>query len=408
MNTMENGWVCSSLETLTSLIKDGSHGTHKDVTDGVPFLSAKDVRDGALEIPNDCRRISEADYASIHKSYEIAPNDILLTVVGTIGRCYLMTGQEPRFSIQRSVAVIRPYGVQPEYLYHFFRSLAFQTNLKDFTNASAQGGVYLGSLAKCSVTFPTSNDEQSQIATILSTIDEAIEQTEEIIAKKQRIKTGLMQDLLTRGIDEHGNIRSEQTHQFKDSLFGRIPAKWEEKEIGKVAALQRGYDITENQLIPGPYPVISSSGIVGYHNVCTSVGPNVLVGRKGSIGNVHYVEGNFWAHDTSLFVTDFFGNCEKYVYYLFTYLDLARLGTKSGSPSLNRNDIHPVVVGVPGREEQREITRMLAFCDESLLVLNNELKKAKRLKTGLMQDLLTGKVRVTELPRQQSIHPNAR
>ena len=58
-------------------------------------------------------------------------------------------------------------------------------------------------------------------------MDRAIEQTEALIAKQQRIKTGLMQDLLTRGIDEHGNLRSEQTHQFKDSPLGRIPVEWE-------------------------------------------------------------------------------------------------------------------------------------------------------------------------------------
>jgi type I restriction enzyme, S subunit len=73
--------------------------------------------------------------------------------------------------------------------------------------------------------------EQTQIATILSTIDQAIAQTEAIIAKQQRIKTGLMQDLLTKGIDEAGNIRSEATHEFKDSAIGRIPVEWEVRSL---------------------------------------------------------------------------------------------------------------------------------------------------------------------------------
>ena len=69
--------------------------------------------------------------------------------------------------------------------------------------------------------------EQAKIAEVLSTVDRAIEETEALIAKQQRIKTGLMQDLLIRGIDEHGNLRSEQTHKFKDSPLGRIPVEWE-------------------------------------------------------------------------------------------------------------------------------------------------------------------------------------
>ena len=240
-------------------------------------------------------------------------------------------------------------------------------------------------------------EEQTQIAAILSTIDRTIEQTEAIIAKQQRIKTGLMQDLLTKGIDENGNVRSEATHKFKDSPLGQIPAEWEVKTLNKVASLQRGHDIREIDLIPGNCPVIASSGIIGFHKFSTSSAPNVVVGRKGSIGNVHYIDSDFWAHDTSLFVTNFFGNHEKYVYYLFSNLKLERFGTKSGSPSLNRNDIHPLLVGIPNSTEQRKIVRVLSECDKSLTGFSEELEKNKRRKTGLMQDLLTGNVRVTAL-----------
>jgi len=252
-------------------------------------------------------------------------------------------------------------------------------------------------LRSIALDIPELESEQTQIAEILSTIDRAIEQTEAIIAKQQCIKTGLMQDLLTKGIDEDGNVRSEATHQFKDSPLGRIPAEWEVKTLNKVASLQRGHDIREIDLIPGNCPVIASSGIIGFHKFSTSSAPNVVVGRKGSIGNVHYIDSDFWAHDTSLFVTNFFGNHEKYVYYLFSNLKLERFGTKSGSPSLNRNDIHPLLVGIPNSTEQRKIVRVLSECDKSLTGFSEELEKNKRRKTGLMQDLLTGNVRVTAL-----------
>ena len=85
------------------------------------------------------------------------------------------------------------------------------------------------------VVYPKNISEQTKIAEILSTVDQAIEQTEALIAKQQRIRTGLMQDLLTRGIDEDGNLRSEETHEFKDSPLGRIPVEWEvEKVCGRL------------------------------------------------------------------------------------------------------------------------------------------------------------------------------
>ena len=78
--------------------------------------------------------------------------------------------------------------------------------------------------------------EQAKIGEVLSTVDRAIEQTEALIAKQRRIKTGLMEDLLTRGIDKHGNVRSERSHEFKDSPLGRIPVEWSAVKVGQLAS----------------------------------------------------------------------------------------------------------------------------------------------------------------------------
>ena len=89
--------------------------------------------------------------------------------------------------------------------------------------------------------FPCNRTEQAKIAEILSTLDQAIEQTETLIAKQQRIKTGLMQDLLTRGIDEHGNLVLRKTHEFKDSQLGRVPRCWRVQSLGLALHRNRGH-----------------------------------------------------------------------------------------------------------------------------------------------------------------------
>jgi type I restriction enzyme S subunit len=317
---------------------------------------------------------------------------ILFSVRAPVGRINIA---DRDYIIGRGLAAIEGVEVDQEYLAQY---LAFIT--PSFRNAS-QGSTFeainSGELNRWPIALPSSKPEQTKIAEILSTVDRAIDQTEALIAKQQRIKTGLMQDLLTRGIDEHGSLRSEQTHAFKDSPAGRIPTEWEASQIGGAASLQRGDDITESSLRAGPWPVVSSSGIIGYHSEFTSSGPNVVVGRKGTIGKVHYLETDFWAHDTSLWVTRFYGNNEKFIYYLFTHLDLARFGTKSGSPSLNRNDIHPLWIGLPSQGEQLQISHTLTKCDREMVLLSSRLAKMERLKTALMQDLLTGRKRVTPL-----------
>jgi len=425
------GWVQCPLENLSSFIKDGSHGTHKDVDDGLPLLSAKDVRDGILTIPNDCRRISKTEYALIHKNYEIEPNDILLTIVGTIGRCYLMRESEPRFSIQRSVAVIRPDRVIPEYLYHFLRSDVFQTNLKDFTNASAQGGVYLGSVAKCIVKLPTSLFEQTKIAEILSAVDRAIKQTEALIAKQQRIKTGLMQDLLTRGIDEHGNLRTEQTHKFKDSPLGRIPVEWEIETLNNCVRVDapicygilmpgRGYD--------GGIPVIKVKDIIGGRIVQADIlltdpkidaqykrsrlrGDDLLLTIRGTTGRVASVppelDGANITQDTArVRLKEELSN--QFFYFLlqsFPLQDQIQLHTLGQAvKGINIGEVKRLFFALPNEDEQKAIAYRLRAFEQGIDSSKSDFVKLCALKTALMQDLLTGKKHVTPLLEMEPIH----
>jgi len=108
----------------------------------------------------------------------------------------------------------------------FYRIIDEVIRINRITAATTVKHLSSGDVLRIRIELPP-EPEQSKIAEVLSTVDRAIEQTEALIAKQQRIKTGLMQDLLTRGIDENGNLRSEETHEFKDSPLGRIPVEWE-------------------------------------------------------------------------------------------------------------------------------------------------------------------------------------
>jgi len=290
----------------------------------------------------------------------------------------------------------RSSAVDSSWLYHVLPR-ASATVVTD----SAVKGVTLNKakMAEMTVLLPSPREQQT-IANILDTLDTTIHQTEAIIEKLKQVKQALLHDLLTRGIDANGELRPPQSqapHLYKDSPLGWIPCEWSPVQIGKLAALQRGHDIVEANFVPGAFPVISSSGVIGHHNIATSRGPNVVVGRKGSIGTVHYVASDFWAHDTSLFVTNFFGNDVRFVYHLFDYLDLGRFGTKSGSPSLNRNDVHPLIVGRPTIDEQSRVVEAITAYETAAHGESRKVAKLKTLKSGLMDDLLTGRVRVTPL-----------
>ncbi|MDM8520519.1 restriction endonuclease subunit S, partial [Anaerolineales bacterium HSG6] len=98
-------------------------------------------------------------------------------------------------------------------------------------------------------------------------------------------------------------------------------SEWKEMQLGDAITLQRGYDLTKKNQKQGKIPVISSSGQSGYHNVAKTSGPGVITGRYGTIGQVYYIEEDFWPHNTTLFVKEFKGNHRKFVYYLLKKMD---------------------------------------------------------------------------------------
>ncbi len=191
-------WEVVRLGEVTEYLKDGSHGTHEDVENGIYFLSAKDINNGKVQFKKDSRKISENDYKLIMKNFRFKKGDLLLTIVGTIGRVAYIRGNEPKFTVQRSVAIIRLKNeIYFKYVYYFFQTQQFQSQLELKTNASAQGGVYLNSLSNLQILLPKSIEEQKRMAEILSQIDQVIEKETAYKEKLQHIKKGLMEDLLT-------------------------------------------------------------------------------------------------------------------------------------------------------------------------------------------------------------------
>jgi type I restriction enzyme S subunit len=181
---------------------------------------------------------------------------------------------------------------------------------------------------------------------------------------------------------------------YKMTEIGVIPEDWEVKRIKDIAPLQRGFDLPVSTQETGEYPVVYSNGITSFHNSFTTKGPGVVTGRSGTLGKVHYVESDYWAHNTTLWVTNFLGNYPLYIYYLYSSLKLERFGSGSGVPTLNRNDVHDYYVAVPPLPEQRSIARVLSDTDELINALDKLIAKKRDIKKAVMQELLTGKTRL--------------
>jgi type I restriction enzyme S subunit len=149
---------------------------------------------------------------------------------------------------------------------------------------------------------------------------------------------------------------------------------WREVQLGDVIRLKRGHDLPTSGRVSGEIPIVSSSGITGFHNVAKVAGPGVVTGRYGTLGEVHYIEGDYWPLNTALYVEDFKGNRPRYVAYLLMTLELGRQNAAGAVPGVNRNTLHQITVRVPDEETQGRIVEALSAYDD--LIATNQRRIA--------------------------------
>ncbi len=406
-----DGWLEKPISSVAEIVMGQSPDSkyYSDEEVGLPFLQ------GCSEFTN----IYPSPNLYCSQLKKIAPTgSILFSVRAPVGKINLA---DQDYIIGRGLAALSASSIPQDYLHYY---LVYSEN--KFRNAS-QGSTFEAINSKelndwC-ISFPEGSEEQTQIAAILSTIDRAITETEAIIAKQQRIKTGLMQDLLTKGIDDRGNIRTEETHTFKDSPFGRIPAEWKVEPCSAICReIVVGIVIRPAQYYkPSGIPVLRSANVrenaIDFSDlVYMSEKDNNSLGKsclsKGDLVTVR----TGYPGTTAVIPPELNGsNCVDIVIsrpdsqrirsdYLAVWIN-SNFGKKQvlegqgglAQQHFNVGEVRKLLVNVPAIEEQARIEDFLLIQSKNLLKCQQKLQKLHRMKTGLMQNLLTGKVRVTEL-----------
>jgi type I restriction enzyme S subunit len=263
--------------------------------------------------------------------------------------------------------------------------------------------------------------EQLKIAEVLATVDLAIEQTEALIAKQQRIKVGLMQDLLTCGIDEQGQLRNEQTHAFKDSLLGQIPVEWEVAPIevklreiidyrGRTPVktdagipLITAKNVREGFLSEHPQEFIAEDAYEAWMTRGIPACGDVMLTTEAPMGNVARVP-NYRIALAQRLITLPTNPDELSSDFLFWVLHwsqtlerLTLLTSGSTVIGVKQSVFRRVIFAFPELDEQLRIAKALD-AEKTVADMNlKELIKLQSLKKALMQDLLSGNKRVVDL-----------
>jgi type I restriction enzyme S subunit len=170
------------------------------------------------------------------------------------------------------------------------------------------------------------------------------------------------------------------------------PEGWIKCQLGDQLTLQRGFDITQKQCLEGDHPVISSGGISAYHSEYKAIGPGVLLGRKGSVGRVHYVQENYWPHDTTLWVKDFKGNHPTFIYYFFKLFPISNFEESTANPTLNRNRLHPVEVFWPTYDYQTRFASVFESINKCRRFNESAISESDNLFNSLLQRAFRGEL----------------
>lgn len=225
-------------------------------------------------------------------------------------------------------------------------------------------------------------DEQTAIVKYLAHANARIDKA---ITAKRRLIALLEEQRRVQNLRHlHGGIKNSEY--------------WPYKRLKWVTRLQRGYDLPADERHSGPYPVISSGGVIATHSESRANGPGVVIGRYGSTGAVFYVDEKFWPHNTALYVTDFQGNDPRWCYWLLRSIDKTVYAEKSAVPGVDRKDLYQISVSVPPLDVQRRVVEQIerdgAEFDSHVKRSQEEISLLQEFRTCLVADVVTGQVDV--------------
>lgn len=375
----------SSLPTKTlgevlSIVEAGSRpsGGASNDSFGVPSLGGENIRlDGTLDLRS-VRYIPKGFFYSMRTGH-LRSSDILINTIGAqIGKVGRYLGEYAEAAINGNLALLRVAGnILPEYLFYYLQSESAQHNIRAFVMGSAQPYLSPRVFVEMNIPLPI-YEEQQQVAEMLDYIGEAIQSTERVIHKYEKIRIGLAFDLFNMDVTHKGVGK------------GRVDY------LGNLISLEQGSRCERKLERGNSFPVYGSNGVIGRHKAALVTGPGIIIGRVGSVGALQYSYGDFWASDNAYWVRL---KSDLDFRYLFHALGLVRLGlltSSTGVPRLDRNDVYEILVSVPSLGEQRRIARILDDTDETIQAHRRQLEKLRQLRAGLAADLFSGRVRTVK------------
>ena len=383
----------------------------------------KKVRDGYKmtelgEIPEEweikkIKDIANICYGKSQKEVEVEDGKYkILGTGGVIGYTNDFLWNRPSVLIGRKGTIDKPQYIEEpfwtvdtlfytkineNYIAKWFYYYLDNIDLKKYNEATGVPSLSVANLNTIRIATPTKK-EQEKIASILSTVDEQIDNVDALIEKNKELKKGLMQTLLTKGI---GHTK------FKKTEIGEIPEEWEVKKLECVFeildSMRKPIKASDRDKIEGNIPYYGASGVIDWINDYIFDEELILLGEDGENLNsrnsdlAFKIFGKTWVNNHAhvfRVINKKECNIDFMVYYLEAK-DYSIYIAGSAQPKITQAQCRKFLLPLPEKQEQDKIASILLESDKKIEEYENKKQKLEELKKGLMQQLLTGMIRVT-------------
>lgn len=254
-------------------------------------------------------------------------------------------------------------------------------------------------------------EEQRAVADLLDALHEKLGLNAELNATLEAMARAVFEDWFIRfgpvrakaeGRDPPG-LASDLAALFPDRLAetpeGELPEGWTFAPLGDACTLQRGFDLPKSERESGNVPIVSSSGITGFHSRAACEAPGIVTGRYGTIGQVFMLDQPYWPLNTSLFVADFKGHPPDFIYHTLAGLPFDQFSDKAAVPGINRNHLHQARILIPPTRVMDAFDQVVAPMRKRGHAAKAESETLTELRDLLLPRLITGQLRLRDAER---------
>jgi type I restriction enzyme S subunit len=304
---------------------------------------------------------------------------------------------------------VKPSLVNPSYLFWYLQNLYKQGDMYPYhvQHTGVARFQYTQFATSTRIVLPPL-PEQRTVATTLSALDNKIDLNRHMNETLETMARAVFKDWFVdfgpTGAKMEG--RAPYLSPYVWALFpDRLddegkPVGWLRKTLGDLCQLKRGYDLPSAQRSAGSVPIISSSGISGYHATAMVDGPGVVTGRYGTIGEVFFINRPFWPLNTALYVRDFKGHSRRFVFYTLSGLDFETYSDKGAVPGINRNHLHQASIVLPPNSAQSAFEGLLIPLWSRAEANLRETETLIATRDLLLPKLMSGEIRIKDAERE--------